>query len=59
VWPEIFPGQVEDYPRIHHLISTLLTRPAVARVYKIHMDEKRMPLKADNTEAPNGYGIRH
>jgi len=58
VWPEIFPGQVEDYPRIHHLISTLLPRPAVARVYKIHMDEKRVPLKADNTEAPNGYGIR-
>ncbi len=58
VWPEIFPGRVEDYPRIHNLISTLLARPAVARVYDIHMDEKRTPLKADGTEAPNGYGIR-
>lgn len=37
VWPEIYPTAIDDYPRIHSLVNTLLERPAVKKVYDLHM----------------------
>jgi glutathione S-transferase len=57
VWPEIFPTSADDYPRIKRLIDTLVARPAVSRVYDLHMQEKRFPIKADGTTSTGGYGL--
>lgn len=57
VWPEVFPTSATDYPRIKKLMDTLLARPAVSRVYDIHMQEKRFPITADGSPASGGYGL--
>ncbi len=37
VWPEIYPATVDDYPKIRSLVNSLLERPAVRKVYDLHM----------------------
>ena len=37
VWPEVYPTAIEDYPRINHLVTSLLQRPAVKKVHELHM----------------------
>ena len=37
VWPEIYPNAIDDYPRIHALVKSLLERPAVKKVHDLHM----------------------
>lgn len=49
VWPEIFPTRAEEYPRIKALMDLLFERPAVQRVYDLHMQERRTPIRADGT----------
>ena len=36
LWPEIYPTTIADYPNIHRLVETMVSRPAVARVIKAH-----------------------
>ena len=36
VWPEIYPGSIDDYPNIRRLVDTITQRPAVQRVVSLH-----------------------
>ena len=46
VWPEIFPHKITDYPNISDLVERLLSRPAVKRVYDLHMEKRKPPISA-------------
>lgn len=37
-WPEIYPTDIGDYPNIRRNVESLLTRPAVSRVYDLNME---------------------
>lgn len=37
VWPDIYPATIEDYPNICRLVGSLLGRPAVRKVYDLHI----------------------
>ena len=48
VWPEIYPGSIDDYPNIRRLVDTITQRPAVQRVISLHEsrhDENIWPLR--------------
>lgn len=36
VWPEIYPGSIDDYPNIRRLVERVSARPAVQRVLAQH-----------------------
>ncbi len=47
VWPEIYPGSIDDYPNIRRLVDTITERPAVQRVISLHesrRDDRIWPL---------------
>lgn len=39
VWPEIYPGTIDDYPAIRRQVETLRARPAVRSVHDLHLAE--------------------
>ncbi len=39
VWPEIYPGSIDDFPAINRQVETLCARPAVRRVHDLHLAE--------------------
>ena len=36
VWPEIYPGTIQDYPALKRAVDLVTARPAVARVLRRH-----------------------
>ena len=40
VWPEIYPGSVNDYPNLERLVDRVTERPAVQRVLAQHLDAR-------------------
>lgn len=41
IWPEIYPHGIDAYPAIKRHVETMLARPAVARVYDLHMETSK------------------
>lgn len=50
VWPEIYPDTMEDYPVIKRHVETMLARPAVAKVYNLHMEKQKAPIKGSSPD---------
>ncbi len=38
IWPPVFPGSIDDYPKIKRLTKTLTDRPAVRRALVMHSE---------------------
>lgn len=45
VWPEIYPDAMDDYPVIKRHVDTMLARPAVEKIYNLHMEKQKAPIK--------------
>ena len=36
VWPEVYPGSIDDYPNVKRLVERVTERPAVRKVLALH-----------------------
>ena len=44
IWPEIYPGNIDDHPNIRRLVDTLTARPAVQRAIATHESRCNEPI---------------
>ena len=50
VWPEIYPGAMDEYPVIKKHVETMLARPAVEKIYNLHMKKRNAPIKGPSPD---------
>lgn len=50
IWPEIYPGEMNDFPVIKRHVDRMLARPAVAKIYELHMSKRNAPIKGPSPD---------
>ena len=50
IWPEIYPGPMEDYPVIKQHVDRMMARLAVEKIYALHMSKRNAPIKGPSPD---------